>query len=64
MLQYDEAGKTLLGMPENYREFFDLPMEEGSPDRWWLWVNTPEGLVKHFPHWNLINGDTSWRQKC
>jgi len=28
MLQYDEAVKTLLGMPENYREFFDLPMEE------------------------------------
>jgi len=46
MLQCDEAGKTHLGMPENYREFFDLPMEEGSPDRWWLWVNTPEGLVK------------------
>jgi len=40
MLQYDEAVKTLSGMPENYREFFNLPMEEGSPDRWWLWVNT------------------------
>jgi len=46
LLQCDEAGKTLFCMPENYREFFALPMEERSQDRWWLWVNTPEGLVK------------------
>ncbi len=59
MLQCDEAGKTLLGMPANYREFFDLPMEEGSPDRWWLWVNTPEGLVKALSALEL----DQWRYK-
>ena len=46
-------------MPESYKEFFNLPMEEGSPDRGWLWVSTPKGLVKALPALEL----TQWRYK-
>jgi len=34
-------------------------MEEGSPDRWWPWVKTPEGLVKALSALEL----DQWRYK-
>lgn len=45
-MHYDDTRKALTGMPESYKEFFDLPMEEGSPDNWWLCVSSSKGLVK------------------
>jgi len=46
-------------MPERYKEFFDLPMEEDSPDNWWLWVSSPKDLVKALSALEL----TQWRYK-